>query len=203
MGSSRTRDQIHAPCISRQMLYHWATREALKIFSFKSWDFLGGSVIKHPPASAGDARDACSIPESGRSPGVGNGNPLQYSCLGNSMDKQLQSTELQRIRHNWAYTPASKREPEDVFKVACKRSPRDKRILEKRRGLMVDLWDTQYPESGTWGGNRKGKINHWKRKPRPTGVLTAKWRRVMRKICQMLELSSKMMTENWTLNSAP
>ena len=36
-----------------------------------------------------------------------------------------------------------------VFKVACKRSPRDKRILEKRRGLMVDLWDTQYPESGT------------------------------------------------------
>ena len=69
-----------------------------------------------------------------------------------------------------------------VFKVACKRSPRDKRILEKRRGLMVDLWDTQYPESGTWGGNRKGKINHWKRKPRPTGVLTAKWRRVMRKM---------------------
>ena len=53
-------------------------------------------MIKHPPANAGDARDAGSIPESGRSPRVGNGNPLQYSCPGNSMDKQLQSTGLQR-----------------------------------------------------------------------------------------------------------
>ena len=45
-------------------------------------------VIKNPPASAGDARDAGSNPESGRSPGIGNGNPLQYSCLENSMDKR-------------------------------------------------------------------------------------------------------------------
>ena len=36
---------------------------------------------------AGDTRDAGSIPESGRSPGVGNGNPYQYSCLENSMDR--------------------------------------------------------------------------------------------------------------------
>ena len=36
---------------------------------------------------AGDARDAGSIPVSGRSPGGENGNPLQYSCLGNSMDR--------------------------------------------------------------------------------------------------------------------
>jgi len=39
-------------------------------------------------ASAGDARDADSIPRSGRSPGVENGNPLQYSCLKNSMDRE-------------------------------------------------------------------------------------------------------------------
>jgi len=39
---------------------------------------------KNLPASAGDTRDACSIPGSGRSPGGGNGNPLQYSCLGKS-----------------------------------------------------------------------------------------------------------------------
>ena len=44
-------------------------------------------VVKNPPASAGDTRDASSVPGSGRSPGVGNGNPLQYSCLGNSMDR--------------------------------------------------------------------------------------------------------------------
>ena len=46
--------------------------------------FLGGSVVKNPPVNAGDAG---SIPGSGRSPGVGNGNPLQYSCLKNSMDR--------------------------------------------------------------------------------------------------------------------
>ena len=47
-----------------------------------------------------------SIPRSGRSPGGGNGNPLQYSCLGNPMDRgagQLHSTGSQRVRHNWAH----------------------------------------------------------------------------------------------------
>ena len=40
----------------------------------------------NPPASAGDSRDLGSIPRLGRFPGVGNGNPLQYTCLKNSMD---------------------------------------------------------------------------------------------------------------------
>ena len=44
-------------------------------------------MVKNPPANAGDARDLGSIPVSGRSPGEGNGNPLQYSCLENSMDR--------------------------------------------------------------------------------------------------------------------
>ena len=44
-------------------------------------------MVKDPPASAGDARDTGSVPGSGRSPGVGNVNSLQYSCLGNSMDR--------------------------------------------------------------------------------------------------------------------
>ena len=44
-------------------------------------------VVKSPPANAGDARDTDSIPGSGRSPGGGHGNPLQYSCLGNPMDR--------------------------------------------------------------------------------------------------------------------
>ena len=42
--------------------------------------FPGGTVVKNPPANAGDRG---SIPGSGRSPGRGNGNPLQYSCLEN------------------------------------------------------------------------------------------------------------------------
>ena len=47
----------------------------------------GGSVVKNPPANAGVAGDLSSIPELGRLPGEGNGNPLQYSCLENSMDR--------------------------------------------------------------------------------------------------------------------
>ena len=46
--------------------------------------FPSGSVVKNPPASAGDAG---SIPGLGRSSGEGNGNPVQFSCLGNPMDR--------------------------------------------------------------------------------------------------------------------
>ena len=48
--------------------------------------FSGGTVVKNPPADAGDERDASSIPGLGRPPGGGHGNPLHYSCLGNPMD---------------------------------------------------------------------------------------------------------------------
>ena len=49
-----------------------------------SWVAL---VVKSPPVNAGDIRDVGSIPGWGRSPGVGNGYPLQYSCLENPMDR--------------------------------------------------------------------------------------------------------------------
>ena len=44
-------------------------------------------LIKNPPANAGDIRDTGSIPGLGRSPREGHGNPLQYSCLENPMDR--------------------------------------------------------------------------------------------------------------------
>ena len=44
-------------------------------------------IVKNPPAKAGDARDAGSIPGSGSSPGGGRGSPLQYSCLEDPMDR--------------------------------------------------------------------------------------------------------------------
>ena len=47
-------------------------------------DFPDGSVVKNPPAGIGDVG---LIPGSGRFPGEGNGNPLQYSCLGNPLDR--------------------------------------------------------------------------------------------------------------------
>ena len=53
----------------------------------ENWASQVALVVKNPPANAGDARDACSILGLGRSPGVGNGNLLQYSYLENSMDR--------------------------------------------------------------------------------------------------------------------
>ena len=44
-------------------------------------------MVKNPPANAGDTRDKGSITGLGRSPGEGNGNPLQYSCQDNLMDR--------------------------------------------------------------------------------------------------------------------
>ena len=44
-------------------------------------------MVKNLPANEGDARDSGSVPESGRYSGGGNGNPLQYSCLGNLIDR--------------------------------------------------------------------------------------------------------------------
>ena len=59
--------------------------------------------VKNAPGNAGDIRDAGSIPGLGRSPGEGNGNPLQCSCLGNPMEEEpggLQSMGSQRVRHD-------------------------------------------------------------------------------------------------------
>ena len=73
--------------------------------------FPGDSVVKNLPANAGDAGNAGLIPELGRSPGVGNGNPLQYSCLENSMDRGAWQatvpgiTKSQTWLSNWAHTP--------------------------------------------------------------------------------------------------
>ena len=58
-------------------------------------------VVKNPPASAGDLRDTGSFPGSGRSPGGGHGNSLQYSYLENPRAEEPggpQSTESQRVR---------------------------------------------------------------------------------------------------------
>ena len=57
-------------------------------------------MVKNSPANAGDVRDAGSIPGWARSPGGGHGDPLQYSCLENPMDRGLQPIGLQTVGHN-------------------------------------------------------------------------------------------------------
>ena len=67
------------------MVRHFSERNVKKQISFMIiMSFSGGSVVKNSLANAGDLG---SIPGSRRSPGEGNGNPLQYSCLGSPMDR--------------------------------------------------------------------------------------------------------------------
>ena len=91
MGDLSSRPGINPepPAIEPPNPDHWTYRE-FPTFSFfflmpgiLKYGFPGGSEVKNPPANAGDLS---SIPGSGRSPGEGNGNPLQYSCLENPMD---------------------------------------------------------------------------------------------------------------------
>ena len=64
-------------------------------------DFLGGAVVKNPPANAGDARNVGLIPGLGRFPGGGNGNSFQYSCLENSMDRGAWWSTVHEVAKSW------------------------------------------------------------------------------------------------------
>ena len=57
-------------------------------------------MVKNPPASAGDVRDSASIPGLGRSPGDGNGNPLQYPGLENPMDREAWRATVKKVANN-------------------------------------------------------------------------------------------------------
>ena len=103
---------VHGVTKSRTRLSDWAELK-LKIcpwcFIFiKESVFIWASqvavVVKNLPASAGDIRNVGLIPGPGRSTVGGHGNPLQYSCLENPMDRGawLATVLSQRIRHNWS-----------------------------------------------------------------------------------------------------
>ena len=62
-------------------------RKITSSYTNKTKGFQVAQLVKNLPANEGDTRDVSLIPGSGRSPGEGNGNPLQYSCLKNSMDR--------------------------------------------------------------------------------------------------------------------
>ena len=78
------------------------TTERLSLFHFTAiiW-LLRWHSGKNLPANAGDVRDVGLIPGSGRSPGVGNGNPLQYSCLENPMDREGQWATVYGTAKSW------------------------------------------------------------------------------------------------------
>ena len=61
----------------------------------------GSTSSKEPTCNAGDIRDGGSVPGLGRSPGVGNGNPLQYSCLENPMDREAWQATVHWVTKSW------------------------------------------------------------------------------------------------------
>ena len=66
-----------------------------------SWISQGALVVKNLPANAGDIRDAGLTPGLGRSPGRGNGNPLEYSCLENHMDRGDCQATVHWVAKSW------------------------------------------------------------------------------------------------------
>ena len=63
--------------------------------------FPGGTLVKSLPAIVGDAKEADSIPGLGRSPGEGNGNLLQYYCLGNPMNRGAWQATVSGVTKSW------------------------------------------------------------------------------------------------------
>ena len=100
-GSSQPRNPTRVSCIAGGFFTNLAMREAIFVqVVCKSQVAL---VVKNPSGNAGDIRDTGLIPVQGRFPGGGSSNPLQYSCLGNPMDRgagRLQSIGSQRVGHD-------------------------------------------------------------------------------------------------------
>ena len=67
----------------------------------KYWLYPGGLMAKNPPASAGDRGDVGLIPGSGRSPGGGHGNPRQYSCQENLVDRGVRQDTVHGVTKSW------------------------------------------------------------------------------------------------------
>ena len=93
---SRTKSQI--------MLLKIISSGFINVGQYCTPGFPSGSAGKKSTYNAGATGDVSSIPGSGRSPEVGNGNPLQYSCLGNSMDRAWWATVHGVVRHDLTCT---------------------------------------------------------------------------------------------------
>ena len=81
----------------------WSSQLTQKKHLTKSKASQVAQVVKNPPANAGDARDVGLVPELGRSPRGGNGNPLQYSCLENSMDRGVWWATVHGVPKSWTW----------------------------------------------------------------------------------------------------
>ena len=117
-GETWARPQISIPSLPRKHGLFFLDCEELRTqFTCQiTWASQVALVVKNPPANAGGIRDMGSIPGSGRSPLRGHGNPLQYSCLENPMDRGAWRATWGHKSQTWLrdYTPTATSEPHEL-----------------------------------------------------------------------------------------
>ena len=106
VGLKRCKSAIDSLELAYEFLIFWRWRLDYKgiLLLVLLWASQVALVVRNQPTGAGDIRDMGSIPGMGRSPGEGNGNPLQYSCLETPLDRGAWRATvhgLQRARHDW------------------------------------------------------------------------------------------------------
>ena len=87
-GYSPWGGKVRQDWVTNTFTFFHIKKSVNKVKYSQSWASQVVTVVKNSPANAGDTRDVGSIPGLRRSPGIGNGNPLQYSCLENPMDRE-------------------------------------------------------------------------------------------------------------------
>ena len=124
------------------MCLDWCLSELVCFFFFSFffslyhiiWGFLSGSVVKNPPATAWDAG---SIPGWGRSPGKENGNPLQYSCLGNPMDRGAWMVTVHGVEKSWTQFSDQNNNHHIIYLSlgSSKKKKKKKKVSEKKQDM--------------------------------------------------------------------
>ena len=116
--------------------------------------FPGGTVVKILPANEGNTKDTGSIPGLGRSPGVGSGNPLQYSCLGNPKHRGAWRAAVPGVAKGWGMTfPLNNRyntaaASETPSKCKFHLQMKLQRILSMVLGSLSQVQDIKSGQSG-------------------------------------------------------
>ena len=102
MDREAWRAAVHGVTKSRTRVSTWNELNWIDLSPIKAyWASQVALVVKNPPANTGYAGDVNSISVSGRSPGGGNGNPLQFSCLENPMDRRSWWPTVHRVVQSW------------------------------------------------------------------------------------------------------
>jgi len=97
-------------------------------------------VVKNRPASAGDRSDTGSVPGLGRLPGGGNGNPLQYSCLGNPMDREAWWAAVHRVAKSRTRIEVTSHTCTLLVRKQCLQTYMNVTLIWGKCTMMIYMW---------------------------------------------------------------